>query len=148
VHASVWCPQNSHGPPPTLNKVGKHLLASCQQMLTKGKNTFRGPRDSLHLPAGTSPATPPLPFFVFGGVVFPLGGRVESELEFKTQLLSEYRTGPTPSLDYFDFCCGQGEFLFLSARRKLATACGEPRSHTNAIKIIVESLWIGSCGQV
>jgi len=43
-----------------------------------------------------------------------------------------YRTGPTPSLNYFDFCCGQGQFSFLSARRvfvvsarqKLATACG------------------------
>jgi len=46
----------------------------------------------------------------------------------------EYRTGPTPSLIYFDVCCGQGEFSFLSARQKLAAACGQTRSHTNAIR--------------
>jgi len=33
-----------------------------------------------------------------------------------------YRTGP--SLNYLNFCCGQSEFSFLSARQKLATACG------------------------
>jgi len=36
----------------------------------------------------------------------------------------DYRTSPTPSLNYFDFCCGQGEFRFLSARQNLVTACG------------------------
>jgi len=31
-------------------------------------------------------------------------------------------TGPTPSFNYFDFCCGQGKFSFLSDKNSLRPA--------------------------
>jgi len=59
----------------------------------------------------------------------------------------DYRTGPTPSLNHFDFCCGQGEFSLLSDKNPLRPA--DRLDHIQMLsEIIVESLRIGSCGQI
>jgi len=59
-----------------------------------------------------------------------------------------YRTGPTPSLKYLDLCCGQGEFSFLSARHNSLRPADRLDHIQMVSELIVESLQIGSCGQV
>jgi len=77
-------------------------------------STAAGPATQLPLsfPPGTSGA--PNFFARSLGETFPLPGKLFFCVPY----------WPTPSLNYFDLCCGEGEFSFLSARQRLATACG------------------------